>query len=602
MNKMMSVRIFAYFLAVIMISLASLGLFTYYQSTDKLNALNQRHMTQIINNITHHTDIYLQNYERSLLSLMTINTVRNSVKNFIDLRPGDNFEYHLINERLRDTDFKNVSIRNPEVASIYLAGDNGYETIHFYSTLGLIDYDANILTKDYTYFSEMFTNVQDEMTIYGHSILQPEEKSVLTVVRKVKGSKNPSQYKGILAIEIRKHELEQLWQGIDLGDGGYFYIIDSVGNIIYHPDYSLLGEAVEQSLADKLIHASTSYFTFEQFGEERVFMVRNSKFSGWKLVISKPIKELTGPVDNIRTTTLIVGTVTLILALFLALRFGRMIVHPIRLLKRGMEETEKGNWVTIPLPVRRDEMYILTKRYNLMVTRLSGLMQQVYEVELSKKETEMERQRAELQALQLQINPHFLYNTLETIACFAAIQDSGEIEDIVKSLAYMLRYSIKTNLEEITVVNELKHVLNYMIILNYRYDKQFEIEVLIPSEFLLKTMVRLTLQPLIENIFQHAFRDGLEDWHSIRIDAEVKDTTFVLTLVDNGSGIPPHKLLELRRQLQQNRLADQESPSQGGIGLMNVHRRIQMVFGDSYGLSIESELGQGTQIFMRLPL
>lgn len=221
-----------------------------------------------------------------------------------------------------------------------------------------------------------------------------------------------------------------------------------------------------------------------------------------------PLHELRKPLSNIRSTTLVVGLFTLILALLLAYRFGKSIAKPIQVLKSGMRETEKGNWATIPLPPHRDEIVELMVRYNLMVKRLSDAVDRVVQVELSNSEIRMERQKAEFQSLQLQINPHFMYNTLETIVCYATIQDSEEISEIVKALAYMLRYSVKTNLEEITVANELKHVLYYLVVLKHRIGREFEIDVAIKPEYLLNVMVRLTLQPLIENVFQHSFPDG----------------------------------------------------------------------------------------------
>jgi two-component system sensor histidine kinase YesM len=287
------------------------------------------------------------------------------------------------------------------------------------------------------------------------------------------------------------------------------------------------------------------------------------------------------------------------------------VTNPIRILKEGMRETEKGNWKHIELNTRQDEIGGLVHSYNLMVSRLSEMIEKVYEAELTNQKStlelqdiEIERQKAEYQALQLQINPHFLYNTLETINCYAIVQDSDEITEMVEAMAYMLRYSIQTNLEEITVANELNHVRNYLIILKHRIDHEFEIDVIVPPSLLLEKMVRLTLQPLIENIFQHAFPQGIEERHYIRIDAAVKEDVFQVIIEDNGAGISPVRLTELRQQLKLNQLANTEHPTVihgGGIGLMNVHRRIQMVFGEEYGLSIESVLNRGTMMIMNMP-
>jgi two-component system sensor histidine kinase YesM len=335
-----------------------------------------------------------------------------------------------------------------------------------------------------------------------------------------------------------------------------------------------------------------------------MYVSRKSEFSDWQLVVSMPIRELRKPLSNIRSTTLVVGLFTLILAMLLAYRFGKSIAKPVQTLKSGMRETEKGNWATIPLPPHRDEIVELMVRYNLMVKRLSEAVDRVVQVELSNSEIRMERQKAEFQSLQLQINPHFMYNTLETIVCYATIQDSEEISEIVKALAYMLRYSVQTNLEEITVANELKHVMYYLVVLRHRIGREFEIDVAIKPEYLLHVMVRLTLQPLVENVFQHAFPDGLEDYHIVRIDGGVRDGIFWISVEDNGAGMSEAKLTQLREKLNTNRLADgevDEAGKKGGIGVLNVHRRIQMVYGEQYGLRIESKLEQGTKMMMAMP-
>lgn len=168
----------------------------------------------------------------------------------------------------------------------------------------------------------------------------------------------------------------------------------------------------------------------------------------------------------------------------------------------------------------------------------------------------------------------------------------------------MLRYSIQTNLEEITIANELNHVLSYMTILKHRIGREFEIDVVIPPTLLLAKMVRLTLQPLIENIFQHAFPEGIEDKHYIRIDARKEGDRFLVLVEDNGAGMSRERLDKLREKLNLNQLADTEGDSlyhRGGIGLMNVHRRIQMVFGEQYGLSVESVENEGTRLILSMP-
>ncbi|MCY9658058.1 histidine kinase [Paenibacillus chondroitinus] len=591
-------KIFAYFLIVIVLSLSCVGIFSYIITSGELEEMVENQMDQIAGNAVHHTDLYLKDYERSIVSLLT----NRQIMEFIDLpATREEYDYYLYRKTIREVSVDPLFIRNPKLASVYLISDKK-NAVYYYNNVNEQSFNAEDIQKQRDYFLAN-TTADGQLSILNHTIIEGQENQMLTIVRRIRGYTSP-ELSGLLAIEMRSADLSALWKGIDLGKYGYLFIIDDKGRYIYHPDGFKVGTSVPKAFFAKLNQAGSHSFADAYEGDERMYVSRKSEFSDWQLVVSMPIRELRKPLSNIRSTTLVVGLFTLILAMLLAYRFGKSIAKPVQTLKSGMRETEKGNWATIPLPPHRDEIVELMVRYNLMVKRLSEAVDRVVQVELSNSEIRMERQKAEFQSLQLQINPHFMYNTLETIVCYATIQDSEEISEIVKALAYMLRYSVQTNLEEITVANELKHVMYYLVVLRHRIGREFEIDVAIKPEYLLHVMVRLTLQPLVENVFQHAFPDGLEDYHVVRIDGGVHDNIFWISVEDNGAGMSEAKLMQLREKLNTNRLADgevDEAGKKGGIGVLNVHRRIQMVYGEQYGLRIESKLEQGTKMIMAMP-
>ncbi|WP_108993779.1 sensor histidine kinase [Paenibacillus agaridevorans] len=599
-------KLLLYFLIVIVLSLASVGVFSYVISSKELDVLAKDQMVQIVNNSAHHTDLYLKAYERATVSLLT----NMDVKRFIDL-PQDRGEYEFYDYRnqIRDYSAEPVFIRSPEIAAIYIISFNG-NAVYYFRDFSPATFSKEEVNDQLTYFREN-TFRKGTLSILNYSLYNKvrinnriQEENMLTIARQIRGLKSVDP-QGVLAIEFRASDLSALWQGIDLGENGYFFIVDDKGEMIYHPQSEKIGAVVSDSLMEKIKESDLHSFEDNEDGTDRMYMSRKSDFSGWHLVVSKPVAELRKPISNIRTTTIIVGGFTLVVALWFAFRFSKSITGPIRILKNGMRKTEKGNWEMIPLPPRRDEITELMMRYNIMVNRLSELIEEVYQVQLKNKEIQIERQKAEFQSLQLQINPHFLYNSMETIICYAVIQDSEEISEIVQSLAYMLRYSSQTNLEEITVVNELKHVMYFLVVLRHRIGHPFEIDIALDSQYLLYHMVRLTLQPLVENVFQHAFPNGVENYHYVRIAGGEKDDTFWISVEDNGAGMPEETLAELNAKLNKNRLVDEEVDENGkrnGIGILNVHRRIQMVFGDQYGLRIESQLDHGTKMLMIMPL
>ncbi|MFX3631627.1 MAG: sensor histidine kinase [Candidatus Pristimantibacillus sp.] len=587
-----------YFLVVIGLTLSGVGI-SYTTSSRELDELVEKQMEQIVRNAVHHTDLYLKDYERSIVSLLT---VRN-VMEFMDLpEDREEYDYYYYQTKIREDLADPLFIRNPKISSVYLINSSG-NAVYYFNGTSERSFTPEEIGQQWDYFMSR-TNTHGQLSILKNSVFADQENQMLTLVRRIRGFNSP-ELSGLIAIEIRSADLSALWKGVDLGKYGFLFITDNKGNIIYHPEADLEGKELEGAVRNKLELSGDAAFLDDSTGENRMYMSKTSDYSGWKLIVSMPVDEVRKPITNIRNATFTIGLFTLLIAILLAYRFSRSITKPIQTLKKGMRETEKGNWLTIPLPNHRDEIVELMVRYNLMVNRLSDAVDKVVQVELSNQEIRLERQRAEFQSLQLQINPHFMYNTLETIVCYAAIQDSEDITEIVKSLAYMLRYSVQTNLEEITVANELKHVMYYMMVMQHRIGREFEIEVDIEPQYLLHAMVRLTLQPLVENVFQHAFFDGVEEYHFIRIDCGEEDGVFWVSVEDNGCGMSDERLNQLRQKLDTNRLADEEEQDElgqkSGIGILNVHRRIQMVFGDQFGLRIESVEQQSTKVVMLMP-
>ncbi|MEF2245477.1 cache domain-containing sensor histidine kinase [Paenibacillus sp. IITD108] len=591
-RKTLFKRLYLFFTVIIVIPLLVLGLFTYNGVSEKLRHQAETNMAQVVNVATTHLEQYIRSYENSTLSLLT----NLDIKEYLDVSRELNYEYYYYSSRIKEFALDPIMIRHPEVSALYVVGQDG--RVVAANAGASIDF-----TNDYVeqYIVKLFETMPDngQLVLLNNSIVSSKQGQTITLARKIRGLRS-MDYKGILAMEVRSEDLSTLWEGIELGPRGYFVIEDRDAKIVYHTDASKIGTQLPELHQKELpVNRVMSYIS-EVEGEERFMIGRHSSYTNWNLQLSIPMDELRAPIIGIRSDMIWIGAAALIIALLLAYRFSQSITRPIQKLRKGMKQTEKGDWTTIPQQGRKDEIDELVLSYNSMVHKLSDLLEQIYEAENTKREAELERQKAELQALQLQINPHFLYNTLETIVCFPAVQDSDEVSEIVKNMAYMLRYAVQTSLEEITVANELKHVLSYMTILKHRHGKEFEIEVEIPPDYLLEKMVRLTMQPLIENVFQHAFFEGIEEQHRIMIAARVTENEFIVSVQDNGCGMSEEQLVKLRSRLETKKLTEVKE-GKGGIGVLNVHRRIQLVFGEAYGLQIDSELHKGTTISMHMP-
>lgn len=277
----------------------------------------------------------------------------------------------------------------------------------------------------------------------------------------------------------------------------------------------------------------------------------------------------------------------------LSLLAQRFITRPIQLLGRAMKAVRKGNFhVTIRQPNRyRDDISELTRNFNFMTEKIRELIEQGYQMELRNKE-------AQILALQMQINPHFLYNTLQTIGGKAVLSGEYDIHEMCRALGDMFRYSFYGGNAESTIGQELAHVSNYLYLQQYRFEGALATEFEVPAELMDSPVIRFILQPIIENVIIHALGGSEERQLMIRVQAAREGEAIRLVVLDDGPGMEEEKLRALRAGLEKKSL---EVFSGVSIGLKNVHERIRLVYGEPYGLAVDSGPGVGTAIRILIP-
>ncbi len=260
---------------------------------------------------------------------------------------------------------------------------------------------------------------------------------------------------------------------------------------------------------------------------------------------------------------------------------------------RLMKNVQEGDF-NVQFQVKyRDEVGQLGNQFNRMIVRIDHLIQDIYVMETKKKE-------AELHALQSQINPHFMYNTLESIRMAAELNDDQIAADMIAILGKLLRYSISDLHEEVTLENEILHMRNYVEMLNYRYPNRFRLETEISDDLRTYPIIKLVLQPIVENAIYHGMDDNKP---SMRIEMRSERTSqgLWLRITDDGLGMDEETLDRLNRSLAGAEEAAVKRKT-GGIGLKNVNERIRLHYGSAYGLKVTSEKGRGTEVILQLPL
>ncbi|NYE07961.1 two-component system sensor histidine kinase YesM [Bacillus niacini] len=586
-------RLLLYFALVMILPLIIVASIIYMQSSNLLEKQTEDYLGQVVTNVNFQTDRFVKNYE-----LVTLPIVSNpNVKHFLDLEENNVFvEEHIRYQYYENiwTMMDNIVIQKPEINRMYILGDNKRQ-------IWLRD-------KGGSFSEDKYNNLKKITPESGKIIIHPSDqygRITLTIARKIRGMKSFSP-NGILGIEINASELGELWKEANLGNEGFFMIADSNGKVIYHPDTKFIGKTLNQVGKEELSKHKQGTF-FDQWNNKSTFFhFLTSEYTGWKLIAAVPKTQLFAPISGVRLTAVISAVMVIFIAFVLSVNSIRQVVKPIQLLERTMKTVEQGEWKKVPDLPRNDEISSLLRSYNRMVDRLSTLVDQVFIAELNNQqvkielqERELEKQKVEIQALQSQINPHFLYNTLETMNGYGIINGIEEISKMAEALAGMFRYSVR-NLELVTLADEIEHVKGYLVIHELRIKKPINLILDIDPSLYNTPMVKLSLQPLVENAIQHGFRKAVNEI-IITIRTKIIGSCLHVCVIDNGRGIQDDRLNELREFIKADRKNKPELRSDLGIGVTNVNRRIQLLFGNQYGLDLSSRVNEGTTVSIILP-
>lgn len=388
--------------------------------------------------------------------------------------------------------------------------------------------------------------------------------------------------KNRVVIDIRFSKIANYVDDVGIGQHGYCFIIDRDGEIIYHPQQQLIFSGLkEEQTKDIRTYADGSYQE-----SKLIYAVKSLDNCDWRLVGVSYINELvTNQVISIfRFLAVILGSILLI-TLLTGFIMSRVISRPIQQLVKSMEEFEKNaagySYRSIG---GTSEIQALSQSFDHMVVRVQELMMKVRNEEITLRKTE-------LKALQAQINPHFLYNTLDAIGWLCEEERSHDAVEMVNALARLFRISISKNHELIPIEKEIEHARSYLKIENFRYKNQFTYTFKVDEECLPYYCNKITLQPIIENAIYHGLNRMVDEGHIIiRIYGDGEDIVFEVE--DNGTGMTPEQCRSILLK---------EPGDNSGIGIKNVNDRIRIYFGEKYGLWIESEPDEGTRVIIRMP-
>lgn len=411
---------------------------------------------------------------------------------------------------------------------------------------------------------------------------------VVSLSRTVELTRNGNSMLGVLLVDMNYSSIEQLLEKANTDTSGeYVYLMAPDGEIIYHPKQNLIHMGLyEENNTEAAGYEDTT--VKENFhGEKRLVTVKTISYTGWKLISVVPMKSFSMGMTGMRNLVVLLVALTVLAVVILNQMVSARISKPLRRLNDSVKEWEAGNMNPDIYIGGSMEVEHLGKTLRSTVAQIRQLMDDIV-VE------QEEKRKSELDALQSQINPHFLYNTLDSIVWMITGERYDDAVFMITQLASLFRISLSKGKTVIKIEDEVKHARNYMNIQKIRYKNSFEVDFQIEEDILDGCIVKLVLQPLLENAIYYGmeFMDGEGEIH---VRGYRKDKDVYLEVEDNGLGMPEEEAAELLNGKE--RLHKHGS----GVGLVNVHSRLKLRFGEAYGLVIHSCPDEGMMVQIHIP-
>ena len=565
---------------MILLPLLTLGVLGPFISARTIEAEATGHTAQLIRQVTRNIEFYVRQTE-SIISIVGANP---AVQAFMSFRGSERPFSGEAQASARQL-LRSISDAHPEIAGILVVSADDHPLSN---EIQPISRDPLTAESWYRKAVDNQGTVQLLPRPIGRNLRSSHEYSADEVVSIVKAVVDPAsgQVRGVVLIDMRLKVMEKIFEDLTVGLGGFLFIEAPGGAIVYTPVNPIV-----YRVRDEWLDTPRTSSVRRIKGADYQIVSEGSTYTHWRTVGVFPLNEIMSQVSSIRYYSLIIAGVTVLVALIVAVFFTGGIARPVIELRSLMKEAEEGNLGVRFEGRQEDEIGYLGKSFNTMIEEVQKLIDMVYREQQSKRE-------AELKTLQEQIKPHFLYNTLDTIQWMAQEHGAQDIVKVVGALTSLFRIGLSRGKEMIHVSDEMEHVRSYLIIQKARYEDKFDFQMCSEEETLSCMVLKLTLQPLVENAIYHGIKER-RGHGEVRVESLRRDGVLVLRVIDNGVGMTAEKLEEVRALLT---APHPHGEGFTGYGVHNVHERIQLSFGTRYGLRFESAPDRGTTVEILHPL
>nr|WP_241243044.1 sensor histidine kinase [Paenibacillus whitsoniae] len=486
-----------------------------------------------------------------------------------------------------------VALLKPEIISLMMISHD--DTVYQYTnTTNVID-GATLLAQPWYQRSRVSEETFFITGLHDRSYYREKrEEAVVTVGRIL--FRSDGAYAGVLLIDLDPSTLLELNPDFDTALDKYgisVIISNALGETVYHSD------AASGRLTWNEVRETATNYTEDASNDERIVVSGSTQLGHLIVKTEIPRDKLLQKIGKIKVVTVSVLLAGILILSAFSFGLSYTVTRPIKALRRSMKQAEIGHYMPIDKVQSNDEIGNLVLSYNKMIITIRELIEDVYLAEIK-------RRKAKFLALQNQINPHMLYNTLESIRMKALVKEEEEIANMIKILAKMFRLALGKEGTRHLIKHELAYTQNYLQLQNIRFDNQFQLEIGLPEEMMTCSIIPLVFQPIVENSVNHGFQNYGRMLH-IRIEGEWEEGDSIrIRISDNGVGMPPDKLEELQAILEVAKSdkykVEQEDESAGkGLGLKNIAERINLHYGERYELTVHSDFGSGTTVEIFIP-
>lgn len=567
---------------LVFVPLFSTVLFAYRKVSDISQSEFETYSMETVRQIEHNLSSNIDTLVTMSYSIAT----NNSVQNYLRL-PKEGHEIEKIEyiSEIRQFEYS-LRYSNLETMSIIISGHNS-EICNSNGYFSSLRYEYDFNDNPCTQAIENGNGYFHIMPTAQYPFSRDNGKT-LGVVRKIQDNTNSSNTLGYVYINLDYEYFNTIISNVVSGHENDILLLDG-DTVIYSGDEANVPSRADASLLKAV--GLSEHSSFISIGPIQYFCTyADVSSAGWKLVSLHSMDDYFNKSRSILGFIVVVSISSFLISVLLAVFISRLLAKPVMDLTALMERVKNDDFTVRYESGRLDEIGVMGNVFNSMVSRINTLIESVYKAEITERDMH-------IMALQSQINPHFLYNTLQSISSIADRENVPDISAMCRSLSSMFRYNVEGGRRFVMLVDEINHIGNYFYLLSIQYKNRLKYEINIPDALLTLQVPRFIIQPLVENAVTHGL-ESLPEGGLVRISAESgKDRAFI-HIQDNGCGISPGRLEEIRRMLE----SDIRHNPKDFFALDNVNKRLVLNYGKDYLIRVDSEEGRGTWVTLTVPL